>query len=144
MFRTIVRRFSCTPFLPKSFPSRPSVPECELSEAFIKGGGKGGQKINKTSSKVQLRHVPTNTIVSCQFSRSREANRKRARELLAAKVEELEKGSESRSAILAARKQKKARKKKLRAKKKYAEREEKLRIELDKEEEKSQQGKELD
>lgn len=89
---------------------------------FIKGGGKGGQKINKTNSKVQLRHIPTGIVVSCQYSRSREQNRKRAREILAGKVDdELSPPGQSRAAIVAKYYQNKARKKKSRSKKKYAE-----------------------
>jgi hypothetical protein len=33
------------------------VAESELEEKFIKGGGPGGQKINKTNSCVYLKHV---------------------------------------------------------------------------------------
>jgi protein subunit release factor B len=87
---------------------------------FIKGGGRGGQKINKTNSKVQLKHIPTGIVVECQASRSREENRKRARELLALQVEKLMvPEGRSRLDIVAAYKQNKARKKKQRARKKY-------------------------
>uniref|UniRef100_A0A060T9I4 ARAD1D15466p n=1 Tax=Blastobotrys adeninivorans TaxID=409370 RepID=A0A060T9I4_BLAAD len=103
-------------------PPRPTISEDEIEEVFIKGGGKGGQKINKTNSKVQLRHIPTGIVVSCQYSRSREQNRKRAREILAGKVdEELSPPGQSRAAIVAKYYQNKARKKKARSKKKYAE-----------------------
>ncbi|KAJ1560362.1 hypothetical protein HK405_007377, partial [Cladochytrium tenue] len=37
--------------------------ERDLQEVFIKGGGKGGQKVNKTNSRVQLRHLPTGILV---------------------------------------------------------------------------------
>lgn len=86
---------------------------------FLKGGGKGGQKINKTNSKVQLKHIPTGLVVSSQFSRSREQNRARAREILALKVEDILLGSESRVAVVADYKRNKARKKKSKARKKY-------------------------
>ena len=62
------------------------VAEEDISETFIKGSGSGGQKINKTSSCVQLQHAPTDTIVRCQKTRSREANRWFAREMLAEKI----------------------------------------------------------
>lgn len=62
--------------------------------------------------------------MSSQFSRSREQNRKKAREILALKIEELTAApGESRNAIIAEYKRNKARKKKSRSKKKYAERE---------------------
>lgn len=87
-------------------PSRPTIPESDISEKFIKGGsGKGGQKINKTNSKVQLTHIPTGIVVTSQATRSRDQNRKIARQLLAVKIEEMEKGVQSRNQIVIARKQ---------------------------------------
>ena len=47
----------------------------ELVEKFITGSGSGGQKINKTSSCVYLKHVPTGIEIKCQRERSRELNR---------------------------------------------------------------------
>ncbi|KAK9360971.1 RF-1 domain-containing protein [Lipomyces starkeyi] len=70
-----------------ALPPRPTIPEDEIEEVFIKGGGKGGQKINKTNSKVQLRHIPTGFVVSSQATRSREQNRKLARIELAEELE---------------------------------------------------------
>lgn len=42
---------------------------------FHKGGGNGGQKVNKTSSSVRLYHVPTEITVICRESRSQTRNR---------------------------------------------------------------------
>lgn len=101
-------------------PPRPKVLEDEIEEVFIKGGGNGGQKINKTNSKVQLKHIPTGLVVSSQFSRSREDNRKRAREILAMKVEELTAPpGQSRKAIVDEFKKKKAANRKKKSKRKY-------------------------
>ena len=50
----------------------------EVDERFVRGSGPGGQKINKTSSTVWLRHRPTGTEVRCQAERSQAANRERA------------------------------------------------------------------
>lgn len=61
---------------------------------------------NKTSSAVQLKHLPTGIVVKCQGTRSRAQNRKIARRLLADKLEFLEKGPESRIAIKEGRKSK--------------------------------------
>jgi protein subunit release factor B len=47
----------------------------QVEEVFVKGSGKGGQKINKTNSAVQLRHLPTGTIVKYQKFRERGMNR---------------------------------------------------------------------
>ena len=55
----------------------------DIDEKFVKGGGRGGQKINKTSNNVQLKHLPTGIIVRYQEFRDRSMNRILAlRELL--------------------------------------------------------------
>jgi peptide chain release factor len=53
--------------------------EEDLEESFTRGSGPGGQKINKTSSTVQLKHLPTGIEVRCQRERSQVANRYWAR-----------------------------------------------------------------
>ena len=58
----------------------------DVDERFIRGTGAGGQKINKTSSTVWLRHAPTGIEVRCQEERSQIANRLRAWTELAAKL----------------------------------------------------------
>ncbi len=60
----------------------------DVDERFIRGSGPGGQKINKTSSTVQLRHRPTGIEVRCQRERSQAANREMAWAELCAKLEE--------------------------------------------------------
>jgi peptide chain release factor len=47
----------------------------EVEECFIRGAGAGGQKINKTSSTVRLRHLPTGVEVRCQRERNQSVNR---------------------------------------------------------------------
>ncbi|TKA38942.1 hypothetical protein B0A54_09991 [Friedmanniomyces endolithicus] len=95
-----LRAFSASPLsLDKALPPRPKILESDLVEAFLRGSGPGGQKINKTSCAVQLKHIPTGIVVKCQETRSRELNRKFARQILAEKLDVLEKGDESRSAI---------------------------------------------
>lgn len=59
----------------------------EIEERFVRGAGAGGQKINKTSSTVTLRHAPTGVEVRCQRERSQTANRLIAWEELAEKLE---------------------------------------------------------
>lgn len=66
------------------------INEDEIEEKFIKGGGPGGQKINKTNSKVQLTHIPTGIVVNSQHLREQSKNREMARELLALKLEQLQ------------------------------------------------------
>lgn len=59
----------------------------DVDERFVRGGGPGGQKINKTSSKVWLRHGPTGVEVRCQAERSQAANREAAWAELCGKLE---------------------------------------------------------
>lgn len=47
----------------------------KVEESFSRGGGKGGQKINKTSNRVQLAYAPLDLRVSCQRERKRSLNR---------------------------------------------------------------------
>ncbi|HUT86252.1 MAG TPA: peptide chain release factor-like protein [Elusimicrobiales bacterium] len=58
-----------------------------IEESFSSGGGKGGQKINKTSNKVVLKYAPLNIVVSCQKERSRAVNRFLAIRNLVDKIE---------------------------------------------------------
>jgi protein subunit release factor B len=69
----------------------------DVEERFVRGSGPGGQKINKTSSTVWLRHRPTGIEVRCQAERSQAANRELAWAELVAKLE-----SRARAAALAA------------------------------------------
>lgn len=74
---------------------RLGIKEDDVEEKFILGSGKGGQKINKTSSCVYLKHVPTGFEVKCQKSRSREMNRFLARRKLCEQMEEKQEGIRS-------------------------------------------------
>jgi protein subunit release factor B len=56
--------------------------ESELEENFDRSSGPGGQNVNKTSTKVTLRHLPTGIAVSVQDTRSQAKNREIARERL--------------------------------------------------------------
>ena len=60
----------------------------DVDERFVRGAGAGGQKINKTSSTVWLRHRPTGIEVRCQRERSQSVNRLLAWEELAARLEQ--------------------------------------------------------
>ena len=59
----------------------------DLEEKFARSSGPGGQNVNKVSSAVTLRHVPTNISVTVQDSRSQAVNRKLARERLLDAIE---------------------------------------------------------
>ena len=87
------------------------IREQDLKEKFVRSSGKGGQKVNKTSSCVYLRHIPTGTEVKCQQERSQALNRFIARRILVNKIETIIMGkqSEERKRIAKIRKQKRRR-----------------------------------
>ncbi len=72
-----------------------SVKPEDIDEQFIRGSGHGGQKINKTNSCVQLRHIPTGIEVRCQKHREQSKNRLSAYKLLLLKIEEQKLGKQS-------------------------------------------------
>jgi protein subunit release factor B len=63
-----------------------------LEESFIRSSGPGGQKVNKTSTCVFIRHLPTGLSVKCQRERSQSINRFLARRLLLDKIERMQLG----------------------------------------------------
>ncbi len=60
----------------------------DISESFIRASAPGGQNVNKTSTCVYLKHIPTGIEVKCQQERSQAQNRYLARLILAKKIEE--------------------------------------------------------
>jgi len=58
----------------------------DVRKDYMRASGAGGQHVNKTESAVRLTHVPTNTVVSMQVSRSRFENENRALELLRSRI----------------------------------------------------------
>ena len=81
------------PFLEKALALR-IFPQ-DITEQFIRGSGSGGQKINKTSSCVLVKHGPTGTEVRCQKHREQSRNRISAYKLLILKIEEKVRGAQS-------------------------------------------------
>ena len=70
--------------------------EEEIIEKFILGSGRGGQNLQKTSSCVYLKHLPSGLEVKCQQTRSRDQNRFFARRELLDKLEQEILGEKSR------------------------------------------------
>jgi len=94
------------------------IHEKDILEKFIRSSGKGGQKVNKTSTCVYLKHIPTNIEVKCQRERYQAINRYLARKILVDKVETMIRGKESeeQQKIAKIRRQKRKRSKKAKMK----------------------------
>ncbi|MFW6130982.1 MAG: peptide chain release factor family protein [Candidatus Aminicenantaceae bacterium] len=92
--------------------------EKDIEEKFILGSGKGGQKVNKTSNCVYLKHIPTNIEVKCQKERSQAMNRFIARRILVDRIEAMIEGkkSEEKKRIEKIRRQKRKRSKRAKLK----------------------------
>lgn len=124
LFRLLFTSNSLKYGIPKKnkLPPRPKhlIKEEDIEEKFLHGGrGPGGQKINKTNSKVQLTHIPTGMVVSCQATRSQEQNRAIAREKLALKLDDFYNPGTSRNAVLMERAQKVKQSKSKKSNRKY-------------------------
>jgi protein subunit release factor B len=63
--------------------------EKDIEEKFIRSSGSGGQKVNKTSTCVDLKHIPTGIEVKCMKERSQSLNRFLARRELVKRIERL-------------------------------------------------------
>jgi len=63
--------------------------EKDIDERFIRSSGPGGQNVNKTSTCVRLKHIPTGIEVKCQRERSQALNRFFARRRLVEKIKKL-------------------------------------------------------
>jgi len=109
------------------------IHENDIVEKFIRSQGKGGQNVNKTSTCVYLKHIPTGIEVKVQKESSQSLNRFLARRLLAQKIEEmiLKEKSEIRQKVEKIRRQKRKRSKRAKEKmlrdKKYRSKKKELR-----------------
>jgi len=93
-----VPRFPVAPEKEKALYDRMSaldIKEEDIEESFIRSGGRGGQNVNKTSTCVYLKHIPSGIDVKCQKERSQSLNRYHARVILIEKIERLVKDKES-------------------------------------------------
>jgi len=87
------------------------VGEGDLEERFIHSSGRGGQQVNKSSSCVYLKHIPTGVEVKCMEARSQSLNRFLARRYLLEKVEALAGGITAKDLEAEKLKRQKARRK---------------------------------
>jgi peptide chain release factor len=73
------------------------IAERDLHEHFVRSSGRGGQNVNKVSTCVVLKHLPTGIEVKCQRERSQALNRFLARRILVEKIERLLLGRKSQA-----------------------------------------------
>ena len=92
--------------------------EKDILEKFIRSSGRGGQRVNKVSTCVYLKHLPTKIEVKCQRERSQAINRFLARRILTDKIERMirRKESEEQQRIEKIRRQKRKRSKRAKLK----------------------------
>jgi protein subunit release factor B len=98
--------------------SRLGIRQVDITENFIRSKGPGGQNVNKTSTCVYLKHLPTGIEVKCQRERSQALNRYIARQILLKKIETLILGklSQERQRIEKIKRQKRRRSRKAKLK----------------------------
>lgn len=72
------------------------VKESDLEIKAARSGGPGGQNVNKTSSRCQMRHLPTGLFVDCQATPSFHKNRDEALRILKSKLYQMEKEKRDR------------------------------------------------
>jgi len=65
------------------------IHEKDIEEKFIRSSGRGGQKVNKTSTCVFLKHIPTGIEVKWMRERNQSLNRFLARRELIKRIEKL-------------------------------------------------------
>ena len=97
---------------------RCAVREADLEERFIRASGPGGQRVNKVSTCVVLRHRPSGLEVRCQQERSQAMNRFLARRVLLRRLEARRLGAFSEEAKRIAKLRRQKRKRSARAKEK--------------------------
>ncbi len=62
------------------------IKDDELVWEFYRSGGHGGQNVNKVSTAVRLKHIPTGIVVTAQSERYQGQNRENALKILRAKL----------------------------------------------------------